>query len=47
MTEGHFGGGVLQKTSSETQEKSWKDRMEEMIAKSKLAKVGVGMESSF
>ncbi|KAF6023614.1 NOP14 [Bugula neritina] len=38
VTEGHFGGGVLQKTSSETQEKSWKDRMEEMIAKSKLAK---------
>lgn len=41
VSEGHFGGGILQKkagTEAE-QEKSWKDRMEEMIAKSKLAKV--------
>ena len=42
MSEGHFGGGMLQKKagSEAEQEKSWKDRMEEMIAKSKMAKVG-------
>ena len=41
MTEGHFGGGILQKSSATEaeQEKTWKDRMDEMIAKSKLSKV--------
>lgn len=41
MSEGHFGGGILQKKAGNEaeQEKSWKDRMEEMIAKTKMAKV--------
>lgn len=42
MRETHFGGGILQSKGSEEGgggEKTWRDRMDEMIAKSKLAKV--------
>ncbi|XP_067943057.1 nucleolar protein 14-like [Watersipora subatra] len=40
VTDNHFGGGILQKSSATDaeQDKTWKDRMEEMIAKSKLQK---------
>lgn len=40
VSETHFGGGILQKKEDD-QEKSWKDRMEEMIHKSKAAKVTI------
>jgi len=42
VSEGHFGGGMLQKKESGQEEKSWKDKMEEMISRSKQAKVNLG-----
>lgn len=42
VSDEHFGGGMLSMRAAgdeETREKTWRERMEEIIAKSKKAKV--------
>ena len=41
VSEEHFGGFLTKKKEVEGQKKSWKEKMEEIIATSKRAKVSV------
>ena len=41
VAEEHFGGGILEKHGMDDDKKPWKERMEEMIIKTRKEKVNM------